>query len=115
MHRDFRETKPAITDLLAALNMLMRGQEHRMNARIVAKEGAEPYLELMRCGGGYTRDCYEGGDYYAISQGVVRELRLRGYVEGRPQWGSTDNTDLRLTTEGIRYWGAHRSKAPEAT
>jgi len=66
-------------------------------------------------GGGYTRELLSSTHAIAIpNQEWPRLLRRRAYVEGIPQWGYTDDNELRISEIGIEALFAYlQSTAPE--
>jgi len=98
---DFRKYPP-IDDLLLTLHLLQCGWNDRTMRRLMTPLALTPYIEIMICNGGYTREEHSGSEYYPVADEVVRELRLKRYVEGRKHMGYTDEHECAISEYGDR-------------
>lgn len=103
---DFRD-RPPIDDVLLALHLLNPGsQTHvRLMCNPLALEG--PYIEVMICNGGYTREEHTQSEYYPVARKIVDELKKGHSVEGRKYPGYTDEYECTIGIQGrTAYWHA---------
>jgi hypothetical protein len=89
---------------LTVLDLLYREWgERRLDRRLLTPRRYQkrgPYVELAVYASGYTGEEWTSSDEIEVTEGVVERLRAQHYVQGTPEWGYTNNHELRITDAG---------------